>query len=185
MLVSYVAELRHQEAAVVPLGLVDGDGRAARGDECQRGDGAEATENDCEGSPCTEVLCARLRLRHRLGVGGGGRDGHAGGIVFTGVEPERRILASHERRVGADAEHPTVEAEHEVEDRSRVCAADEQRRHCEEHEQVDQPDPDRPRGVRTDLPRQGPGAAKCGDEVLQDTREPPPISGGPCRSVPE
>ena len=95
-------------------------------------------------APQRSAVSARLRRR---------RDGAAvmaslPGSTLAGVEPERRVLARHQRRVGADAQHPAVEAEHEIEDRPWVDAAKEQREHGEEDEQVDEAErPERRRPV--------------------------------------
>ena len=63
------------------------------------------------------------------------------GLVAALVEPERRVLVGHQRRVRDDAEHPAVHAEHEVEDAARVARGEEQRDAGEEHEQLDQAGP--------------------------------------------
>jgi DNA-directed RNA polymerase specialized sigma24 family protein len=62
-------------------------------------------------------------------------------IVLAGVEPERWVLARHQRGVGDDSQHPAVQPEDEVEDRSGIAAANQQYYCRDEHEQADQSNP--------------------------------------------
>ena len=80
----------------------------------------------------------------------------------AGIEPERRVLAGHERPVGDDAEHPAVEAEHEIEDLLRVPVLEQQQDAGDKHEDADQSE--RPSGPGED----------SRDTKMRDAEQPPP-----------
>ena len=60
-------------------------------------------------------------------------------LVRAYIEPERWVLAGHERRVGDDTENPAVETEYKVEDVLRVAILEEHQDACDEDEDADKP----------------------------------------------
>jgi hypothetical protein len=89
--------------------------------------------------------------------------------VRADVEPERRVLAGHERRVGDDPQHPAVQAEHEVEDVLRVSILEEHKDAGDENEDADEPETP-----------SGPGE-HARDTELRDAEQPPTEEGKPRR----
>jgi hypothetical protein len=74
--------------------------------------------------------------------------------------------------VGHDPEHPAVEAEHQVEDRARIAAADQQRHGRHQHQQADQAVPD-PTAEPGDPADHAPAHEDPGDQVLGKAGDPP------------
>lgn len=51
----------------------------------------------------------------------------APGVILAAVDPNRRVLRGHRRGVGDDPQHPAIEPQHEIEDRARVPALEQQK----------------------------------------------------------
>lgn len=102
-----------------------------------------------------------------------------GGSVPPIVEPERRVDVGHQRRVDGDTEGPTVHPEHEVVERFRVTAGEEQHHAGEEDEQANKA----AAAVQPVDPASRPGAANehADDEVVRDCEQPPLDEHHPAR----
>jgi hypothetical protein len=55
-------------------------------------------------------------------------------VVAAQVEPEGWVAVGHQAHVGGDPEHPPVHAHHEVVDRLRITAGEQQHDRGDQHE---------------------------------------------------
>ena len=93
------------------------------------------------------------------------------GLLLARVDAERRVLRRHHGGIRAHPQDPAVEPEHEVGDRARVGAVEEQHEHGDEDEDRDQAEARRPGIVRRES---GGGAEEePGDDVLRNPQQPP------------
>ena len=142
--------------------------RAGQGQGAARAGGAEPQEDqrraghDGDDAPGGPAGCGRRRAADRRrssgrGSGRGSRRRGAQALVTALVEPEGRVLVGHQRDVAGHAQHPPVEAEHQVEDRTRVAAGEEQHHGGDQDQDADETDADparrRRRVRRTPVPR--------------------------------
>ena len=100
---------------VLALRAVDSEPSGPGGEEPERHEARDGTDREQRDAPAAPASpdggrCRRGRGQLLLA------DRCAAGLRTALVEPERRVVVGHQRRVHDDAEHPAVEAEHEVED---------------------------------------------------------------------
>ena len=99
-----------------------------------------------------------------------------GCVVAALVETERWVLIGHQGGVGDDAVHPSIETHHEVEDRPRVAAGEQQGHGCEQHQEADEPGGlAGPAGVGRLPPAEPPAAAEQRDDQVLGERQQPPL----------
>src|SRR5579872_82607 len=100
--------------------------RRARAASCAAGAAAAQRARRASDEGAVARASGARRLCRGDGWLDGGGDRWCGRLVLSGVEAEGRAFGRHEGGIGDNAQYPAVEAEYEVEDRSRVGAAEQE-----------------------------------------------------------
>ena len=128
----------HEIAVAVALGVVDDEGGSAAGGKAESQQRRQAAQHH-QHHPA-ERPAARAGNRGRLRRRGLGRREPNRGLGATHVESEWRVAVGHQPGVRGDAQRPTIEPHHQIEDAVGIAAREEQGDAGEEDEHVDQPD---------------------------------------------